>query len=387
MLLLFLTACAPVTGQEPSFHQEKLHGRRAYVLENGIIRLSALRGGGHFGEIRFLAGDSARTVNPMRVPHYPTVEPHEFDDNRDGPFYQRGVTGRVLGGYMGHFLCLPEFGGLPEAAIVEWKLTGTDLRKDAVTLHYEAELPKTQFRVGRLVMVPAGTSVIQVEEWAENLMEFGRPMHWVEHVTFGPPFAEPGKHYLDMAPARWAGRRRGAGLMESIVRWPQGLGIDATPTDLRLFPDTLKSGRYNAYLFDRASPQSYFTAYHAEMPVLIGYVFPAPENPWLVDWQENGSYQQTPWEGKSIARGIEIGTTPFDEGLKRSLERGNFLGVPGFRWIGGRQRLTMRYLVFLAEIPKGFAGVETLDLKDGKLTIRERGSGRAISLDTGGFEF
>ena len=387
MAALALLVCASSTrgAADPSFHQDTLHGRRAYVLENGIIRLSALRGGGHFGEIRFLNGDAARTVNPMRVPHYQTIEPYEFDDERHGPIYQRGTAGRVLGGYMGHFLCLPEFGGLPEAAIVEWKLTGTDVRKDAVTLRYEAELPRTRFRVGRAVTLRAAATAIEVEEWAESLAEFGRPMHWVEHVTLGPPFAEPGKNFLDMAPARWAGQRRGAGLTDAVVRFPQGLGTEATPADLRRFHPTPHSTRYNAYLFDRNAPYSFFTSYHTEMTALIGYVFPAAENPWLVDWQEDRSYEQKPWDRKAIARGIEIGTTPFDEGMRRSLERGQFLGTLGFRWIGPRQKLSTRYLVFLAEIPKGFAGVAGLELKPGALVVRERESARTISIDIEGF--
>ena len=47
---LFLLAAAQ--GQKPSFKQEKLHGRDAYVLENSKMRVSALRGAGHIGEIR-----------------------------------------------------------------------------------------------------------------------------------------------------------------------------------------------------------------------------------------------------------------------------------------------------------------------------------------------
>jgi hypothetical protein len=43
------------------------------VLDNAH-RICLLRGGGHIAEIRFLSGDPKKSVNPMRVPHYQTIE-------------------------------------------------------------------------------------------------------------------------------------------------------------------------------------------------------------------------------------------------------------------------------------------------------------------------
>jgi len=373
--------------QQMSFHEETFHGRHAYVASNGSIRVSALRGGGHFAEIRFVEGDRARTVNPMRVPHYQTIDPYEFDEARDAPLYSGGTVGRLLSGYMGQLLCLPEFGGLPEAAIVEWKLTGSTVTDQAVTVRYEALLPRTQFRVGRVLTIPAGLSVMYVEEWAENLAVFGRPMHWVEHATFGPPFAEPGKNFLDAPKARWAGSRRGAGLTEAPVEWPRGADANGSLLDVRSLQPLPHSGRYNAYLLEAGRPYHYFTMYHSEYPVLVGYVFPARDNPWLLDWEENQSYPQKPWDGKVVARGIEFGTTPFDEGLRQSLERGRWLGTPVFRWINGQQRLTTRYLIFLADIPRGFPGVADLQLKDKAIVVQPRESRPVLTVPIGDFSF
>ena len=38
---------------EPSFHEDRLHGRRAFVLENDRMRVSTLPGGGFIAEVRF----------------------------------------------------------------------------------------------------------------------------------------------------------------------------------------------------------------------------------------------------------------------------------------------------------------------------------------------
>ena len=52
-----------------------------------------------------------------------------------------------------------------------------------------------------------------------------------------------------------------------------------------------------------------------------------------------------------IARGIEFGTSPFDEGLRQSVERAQLLGVPTYRFISARQRLSTTFTIFLREMP------------------------------------
>ncbi len=57
MIRLWPLALALAAAAQVRFHTEKLHGREAYVLENGVLRLAALRGGGHLAEIRFVSPD------------------------------------------------------------------------------------------------------------------------------------------------------------------------------------------------------------------------------------------------------------------------------------------------------------------------------------------
>ncbi len=197
-----------------SVTEEIFQGRRAWVISNGWIRVSVLAGGGHLGEIRLLSSDPKKSVNPMRVPHYPTIEAYQYDPARHDAIYGDTPSRWLVSGYMGHLLCFPFYGppseeearaGLGnhgEAAIVEWKKTKVELNAAGATLWYSAELPKTQFRVERAVTVPRGTRLVRVQEWVENLAPFDRPINWMEHATFGPPFAEPGKTILDVSATR-----------------------------------------------------------------------------------------------------------------------------------------------------------------------------------------
>lgn len=359
--------------------EETFHGRRGWTLSNGWIRATVLAGGGHIAEVRLLSADPAASVNPLRVPHYPTIEPYEFDAARHGATYGEASHSRLSSGYMGHLLCFPMYGppseeearaGLGnhgEAAVVEWKKLKAETTAAGVTLRYGADLPKTQFRVEREVSVPRGMRVVRVREWVENLAPFDRPVNWMEHATFGPPFAEPGKTALDASATRGqvVEGRDGSLRPGSAIEWPRGTGFDGAPVDLRVFQPRERAGAYYALRLDPARREQFFTLYHPDYKVLIGYLLPSAGAPWIADWQENRGNTGLPWNGAVVARGIEFGSSPFAEGLRKSVERGTLFDTPAYRWIGARQRLEREFTIFLEEIPAGFQGVRDARLEHG----------------------
>ena len=250
-----------------------------------------------------------------------------------------------------------------------------DRRNDGVTLSYAADLPLTRYRVERAITMPSDETVAYVEESVENKLAYGRPMQWVQHVTFGPPFVAMNKTYADAPVFRvMAGRGRDATLGAS---WPEKTSSDSTTADPRVF-----SGRGSTWLLDGSNPRVYFTLYNTEYPVLIGYIFETQSNRWILDWQENQSVKVTPWNGKGIARGICIGDSTIS-GLRSAVEQGNVASVPVFSWIGARERRTKEYAFFLAQIPLGFKGVASLQVEDGRINIQERDTARTISIKAG----
>ncbi|MCW5978779.1 MAG: hypothetical protein KIT09_11910 [Bryobacteraceae bacterium] len=378
-----------LAGQTASFREETFQGRRAFVLENDLIRVSTLPGGGFIGEIRFKSGDPKTTVNPMRVPHYPTIDPHEYEEAKHGALYGADIQRRLMSGYMGHFLCFPNYGPSSEAEFqndygqhgealaVEWKRRRVDQGEDGVTLLYSADLPKTQYRVERSITLLPGESVGYIEESIENLVPYDRPINWVQHITFGPPFLEPGRNIVDASVEKVAIRD---GKEFQAGAWPVAEVPGGDKVDFRLFPATPNSGRYNVWLLDRSKPRVWFAMYNPAYPVLIGYVFPSADNWWVGDWQENQRATKAPWDGKVIARGVDVGTTPLAAGLRPSVEMGTLLGAPTYRWIQARERLSKKYLFFLAAIPPGFKGVADLQLRDGRIALVERDTGNVISV-------
>lgn len=392
--VLLLASLAPAQTFAQTFKVEKFQGRQAYVLDNGVIRVSALRGGGHIAEIRFLTGDRLRTVNPMRVPHYPTIEPYEYDPARHDAIYGDGSHRYLSSGYMGHLLCFPSFGppssddevknmlgNHGEAPIVEWKQIKVDRAADRVTLWYAADLPRTHYKVERALTLRKGESAIHVEEWVENLASYDRPMNWVQHATFGPPFIEPGKTYYDVSGTKGEVTSGASNsLQPGAIQFPSGKTADGKTADLRVMQPTQGAGTYYVVRTDPGRAQGWFTMYHTGYPVLIGYVFPAADNPWIADWQENRRNAIKPWNNQVIARGIEFGSTPIAEGLRKSVERGTMYGTPTYRWIAGKQRLKTTWTAFLAEVPPGFSGVRDISAGGGKIRLVGR-NGSAIQIE------
>jgi hypothetical protein len=365
VLLIALTAGA--TTQSALFKETDLHGRRALTLENDRMIVSMLPGGGFIGEVRFKSGDARKSINLMRVPHYPTIDPHTYDLARHGDRYGTGMQRRLMSGYMGHFVAFPHFasasaaelaqdyGQHGEAIAVEWKVDAALDATRGVTLKSSAMLPKTRYRMERTITLPADETVAYVEESVENLEVFGRPVQWTQHVTFGPPFVALQKNFVD-AP------------IGTIVRSGQGQG-----SDQRIF-----TGTANSWLLDGTRPYVYFTMYNVDYPVLVGYIFESGPNRWVLDWQENGRVQEKPWDNKVVARGICIGDSTVG-GLRNAVERGRQLDTPVFSWLDARERRTQSYAFFLADVPAGFKGVADLRIEKDRITFVERETGTVRS--------
>jgi len=360
-LAIALFVASVATAQTPTVREEpNIYGRPGWVLENGNMRVGLLRGGGHIAEVRLISGNPRLSINPMFIP-------------------------AAGDGYMGHLVCFPHYGpasaderaqglrGHGEAGSVEWQQTRPpQIDAQGLTFFYGADLPKTHYKIERAVTLKAGETALRVEEWIENLAPYDRPYNRNQHATFGAPFVMQGRNMLDMSgtrgitdPVRTAGGKWSEG---QLVQWPvapRGDGIELSLRDFHAIPG---GQAYTPVLTDRSKPQSWFALYNADYPLLVGYVFPTDDHPWIIDWQNQPRLDVA----TGTARGIEFGTSPFDEGLRKSVERGQLLGAPTYRFIGARQRLSTTFTMFLREIPLGFTGVAAVTLDDSKPNVIAR---------------
>jgi Domain of unknown function (DUF4432) len=358
--LLVMAGVGSASAQMATVREEaQIYGRPGWIIETGTMRIAVLRGGGHIAEVRWLSNNPRLSINPMFVP--------------------------VGTGYMGHMVYFPHFGpasaeereqglrGHGEANSVDWQQTrAPHITSEGVTFFYGAELPRTQYRIERAVTLNTGESAVHVQEWVENLASYDRPYNWDQHATFGAPFVAPGKNMLDMPgtrgmtdPKRTAG---GKWAESSLFQWPQAPTKEDSRVSLREFAAVPAGQVYTPVLADSSRPQSWFAMYNTDYPLLVTYVFPASDNPWIVDWQ-NQPRTDSP---AGTARGIEFGTSPWDEGLRKSVERGQLMGVPTYRFIGARERRSTTFSIYLSEIRPGFAGVRDVRLEGKNLVVVER---------------
>jgi hypothetical protein len=355
-----------------------LHGRNALSLSNGRMQLSVLPGGGFIGEVRLASGNPKADINPMRVPHYPTIDPYAFTYAHDGAAYGTDVQARLMSGYMGQFTCFPQFGNQPEefaaadysqhgeALTVKWR---RETSADA-DLVMSADLPRTQYGFRRAITLLPDETVAYVTETAENRMIQDRPLQWVQHVTMGPSFVEKDKMFADASVDKVM---LGSGDSATLAAWPQSANEQGQPHDYRVF-----SGDTGKWLLQRQG-HNWFVAYHADYNVLIGYVFDAAINPWLLDWQQNRTNMMKPWHGKVVARGFCWGDSLI-QGAKDAVSQGKNFGVPQYSWINGLARRSQRYAIFLTEIPAGFRGVADLKAGDGEIVLTEKETNKNLRL-------
>jgi hypothetical protein len=359
VLMLFVTTASTRAQTATVTPSADIYGRPGWVLENGTIRVSLLRGGGHIAELRLVSTNPRLSINPMFIP-----------------------SGN---GYMGHLVCFPHYGpasaderaqglsGHGEAGSVEWQQTRPpQIDAQALTFYYGADLPKTQYKIERAVTLTGGQSTVRVEEWIENLAPYDRPYNHNQHATFGAPFVTPGRNMLDMSgtrgmtdPARTAG---GKWVEGRLFQWPDAPRNDGVDLSLRDFHAIPGGQAYTPVLTDRSVAESWFALYNADYPLLVGYVFPSDDHPWIIDWQN----QPRADTATGTARGIEFGTSPFDEGLRKSVERAEMLGVPTYRFIGARQRAGTTFTIFLQQIEPGFKGVAGVRVEGGRVVVREK---------------
>jgi hypothetical protein len=273
--------------------------------------------------------DKASGVNPLWIPPWPSIEPSSYDFARH-PEYGASPEAKLLAGIMGHNTCLDLFG--PPSADEE--RAGVTVHGEASVRPYEFEttasgltakctLPASQLAFERRLELD-GRKIL-ISETVENLSALDRPIAWTQHVTLGPPFLECGV---------------------TQFRAP------ATPKDFETYTDAPSSGGYSTHRLDpNVDPneeRAWFFAYSPTSRVLLGYVWQRNDFPWLGIWEENCSRTQAPWNGRTLARGMEFGVSPFPETRRAMIERQKLLDTACYRWLPAKARLDVHYYAAIA---------------------------------------
>jgi hypothetical protein len=323
-------------------------GRHAVSIENEAIRVTVLREGGHIAEILH----KASSVNPLWVPPWPSIEPSAYDEATH-PEYGSNVEARLLAGIAGHNLCLDIFGGpsAEEAAEGmgvhgEGSVAAYDIQQTDRRLLMSATFPLSQIGFERVIELQG--SQVEIQETVQSLTAFDRPIAWTQHVTFGPPFLEGGVTRFQMSATKSKAFEGEFGIADylqpaAIFDWPMAPRNDGGVADLSLFNDAPASSAFTGHLMDPLKDDAFFRAYHPGLNVSFGYSWKRADFPWLGIWEENRSRTHAPWNGRTIARGMEFGVSPMPETRRQMVARGSLFGVPTYRWLPARGSIKVHY--------------------------------------------
>jgi hypothetical protein len=324
-------------------------GRQAAFIENSDLRVTVLKEGGHIAEIL----DKRSGVNPLWIPPWPSIEPSTYDSQKHAA-YGTSSDARLLAGIMGHNLCLDIFGGPSneefaagltphgEGSVVPYEIRGKDGQ-----LRMRAHLRLAQIEFQRQIELIDG--MVRITERAESRCAFDRPIGWTQHVTLGPPFLDKSVTQFRASASRskvYESEFGSASYLKTGAEfeWPMAPRSDGgPPADLQILNNTPVSSGYTAHLMDPRQEDAFFVTFSPAFRLAFGYVWKRADFPWLGIWEENHSRTNPPWNGKTLARGMEFGVSPMPESRCQMTDRGRLFDVPTYRWLRAKSQIEVEY--------------------------------------------
>jgi hypothetical protein len=357
-------------------------GRAAVTLTNGLVEVTLLPGGGHLARWGFAEGHGPSQDNLLWEAPWETADPGSPAHAAIAEAFGDEEAGRYLASYTGHALCLDGFGpanatdagaGVSlhgEAPNVMWTFTNQGADRAVGS----AELPVAGLRVERQFSLSGGESVLRVEERVTNMRDIDRPLHWVQHATFGvPSIAHSGGRATASvregitSPADYDGCNLLA--RDEVFTWPYAPGAQGERVDLRELFSRSGSGFIATTRQVPGREHGFVAVCHAEIGLAVGYLFRAEDFPWLAIWEENHARRDAPWEGQVRARGMEFGTTPLPLGNEAVDARGPLFGRPTSRRIGANETLRAPWMLFVVAIPQGWQEIEDVRVEADEIVL------------------
>jgi hypothetical protein len=209
-----------------------------------------------------------------------------------------------------------------------------------------ASLPLAQLQFQRIIDLQGRT--VRIHEAVENLTAMDRPIAWTQHVTLGPPFLEKGVTQFRTSVTRSKVFEAKFGSADYLragagFEWPMAPKSTDGSINLQILTDTPHSSAYTAHLTDPARNNAFFLACAPQHRLAFEYTWQRGDFPWLGIWEENYSRTHAPWNGRTLARGLEFGVSPMPESRRQMIDRHSLFGVPTYRWLAARSRIELDY--------------------------------------------
>ena len=271
--------------------------------------------------------------------------------------------------YQGHFLCLGRWGepsvgeikaGLPnhgEIANILWHQVETN---QDIILEMQTSGKREGLSVQRKIVLDQHEAIFIIKEKVLNINPLGRLFSMVQHPTLAAPFldnqiivnsnATIGFDQLDYKD-----------ISSNSFNWNnQSITWDSS-TRRNHFTD--RTDIVRSFQVDANSSYGWITAYSPTSNLLIGYIWPRADYPWVHIW-ENVK------DGNLIYMGLEFGDTaihqPFKEILKTAV---NLFGESTVGFIDAGETIEKKYISFIAEPELEFNGITDVVIENEKINL------------------
>jgi len=279
----------------------------------------------------------------------------------------------------GHFICFDRWGpsspadqalGIPwhgNGSKVTWTLhEGPILKED----HYFAEmsclLPIVKLGLNRKIYLNSNSSVFKVIEEISNHTDSTKVVNLVQHPTIGAPFLDESTIVDTEVDSGFSQNGNLPPTPADVFTWPEAV-VDGDSTDLRyLSGDYTWRGSVVSFILDEKEEYRWVTAVNPSLNLMVGYIWPTSDYPWLNLWSEIKS-------SVPFARGLEFGSTGLHQPWPELLEMDTIFGKKLYEEIDVDTTVLKSYYTFLSEIPSDYKGVESVTVAGGKITVEEYG--------------
>lgn len=300
--------------------------------------------------------------------------------------YGGDPAGAFLAGYTGHALCLDLF-GMPDE---HEAMRGVALHGEASTRPWSfspapggcvgrVDLPVAQLSVERAISLAESAALLFVTETVTNHGDSDREIHWVQHLSLGPPLLTPGKSRifasLDRAktwPLGYEGRDLLRG--DAEFTWPNAPSVTGESVDLSVPFQRLRTGFVAAARVDPAHEFGWIVAANPDAGLALVCCFRREDFPWVAIWEENRARRGSPWNKTAQVRGMEFGTTPMPIGREAIRRLGLLFDTPVSRNLRARASLQARFAIGIAEIPAGIGDIVRLEIASDAISLIDASS-------------
>lgn len=209
-----------------------------------------------------------------------------------------------------------EFDGTPyglhgETALIPWDQEIIQDNEDAVAIRLTTDLVRYPFSVERILRLPAGESVLLIEEEVTNEGRMELEYSWQHHIALGEPLISP-EARLDMPAKSGVVEPYGQGHANNRLvggeefEWPNAPGHDGE-IDLTQFPPTDSTIHDLAFATDLEG--GWYAVTNPELDLGFGFAFPTDPFECVWYWQAFGGFAASPYFNRNYNVGLEPTTS------------------------------------------------------------------------------